>query len=77
MNFSDEDIRRQMCFGEDSHWEFKEIEFAGNVPRSPRRADIVAELAALANTDSGVVWYTGVMYKEGRANRWPQAGLCR
>ena len=35
MNFSDEEIRRQMRLGEDSHWEFKEIEFAGNVPRSP------------------------------------------
>ena len=55
MNFSDEEIRRQMRLGEDSHWEFKEIEFAGNVPRSPRRADIVDEFAAFADTDSGVV----------------------
>ena len=55
MNFSDEDIRRQMRLGEDSHWEFKEIEFAGDVPRSPRRDDIADELAAFANTDGGVV----------------------
>ena len=55
MNFSDEDIRRQMRLGEDSHWEFKEIEFAGNVPRSPRRDDLANELAAFANTDGGVV----------------------
>ena len=55
MNFSDEEIRRQMRLGEDSHWEFKEIEFAGNVPRSPRRDDIADELAAFANTDGGVV----------------------
>ena len=55
MNFSDEDIRRQMRLGEDSHWEFKEIEFAGNVPRSPRRDDLADELAAFANTDGGVV----------------------
>ena len=55
MNFSDEEIRRQMHLGEDSHWEFKEIEFAGNVPRSPRRDDIADELAAFANTDGGVV----------------------
>ncbi len=55
MNFSDEDIKRQMRLGEDSHWEFKEIEFAGNVPRSPRRDDIADELAAFANTDGGVV----------------------
>ena len=55
MNFSDEEIRRQMRLGEDSHWEFKEIEFAGNVPRSPRRGDLADELAAFANTDGGVV----------------------
>ena len=55
MNFSDEEIRRQVRLGEDSHWEFKEIEFAGDVPRSPRREDIADELAAFANTDGGVV----------------------
>ena len=55
MNFSDEDIRRQIRLGEDSHWEFKEIEFAGNVPRGPRRDDLANELAAFANTDGGVV----------------------
>lgn len=55
MNFSDEDIRRQMRLGEDSHWEFKEIEFAGDVPRSPRRDDLADELAAFANADGGVV----------------------
>ena len=55
MNFSDEDIIRQMRLGEDSHWEFKEIEFVGNVPRSPRRGDLADELAAFANTDGGVV----------------------
>ena len=55
MNFSDEDIRRQMRLGEDSHWEFKEIQFVGNVPRSPRRGDLADELAAFANTDGGVV----------------------
>ena len=55
MNFSDEEIRRQMRLGEDSHWEFKEIEFAGDVPKGPRRADLADELAAFANTDGGVV----------------------
>ena len=55
MNFSDEDIKRQMRLGEDSHWEFKEIEFAGDVPKSPRRADLADEFAAFANTDGGVV----------------------
>ncbi len=55
MNFSDEEIRRQMRLGEDSHWEFKEIEFAGDVPKSPRRDDLADEFAAFANTDGGVV----------------------
>ncbi len=55
MNFRDEEIRRQIRLGEDSHWEFKEIEFVGNVARSPRRDDIADELAAFANTEGGVV----------------------
>lgn len=55
MRFSDEEIRRQIRLGEDNHWEFKEIEFAGDVPKSPRRDDLADELAAFANTDGGVV----------------------
>ena len=55
MNFSDEEIKRQIRLGEDSHWEFKEIVFAGNVPKSPRRDDLADELAAFANTDGGVL----------------------
>ena len=55
MNFSDEDIRRQIRIGEDSHWEFKEIQFAGNVPKSPRPDNLADELAAFANADGGVV----------------------
>ncbi len=55
MHFSDEEIKRQMRLGEDSHWEFKEIEFAGREPKRPRRADLADELAAFANTDGGVL----------------------
>ena len=55
MNFSDEEIKRQMRLGEDSHWKFKEIVFAGDDPKSPRRGDLADELAAFANTDGGVV----------------------
>ena len=55
MNFSDEEIKRQMRLGEDSHWEFKEIVFAGDVPKSPSRNDLADELAAFANTEGGVV----------------------
>lgn len=55
MNFSDEEIKRQIRLGEDSHWEFKEIVFAGDVPKSPRRDDLADEIAAFANTDGGVI----------------------
>ena len=55
MNFSDEEIKRHIRLGEDSHWEFKEIVFAGNVPKGPRRDDLADELAAFANTDGGVL----------------------
>ncbi|MDE0398638.1 MAG: putative DNA binding domain-containing protein [Candidatus Poribacteria bacterium] len=55
MNFSDEEIKRQIRLGEDSHWEFKEIVFTGNKPKSPERNDFADELAAFANTDGGVV----------------------
>ena len=55
MNFSDEEIKRQMRLGEDSHWKFKEIVFAGDDPKGPRCDDLADELAAFANTDGGVV----------------------
>lgn len=55
MNFSDEEIKRQMRLGEDSHWEFKGIVFTGNKPKSPSRNDLADELAAFANTDGGVI----------------------
>ena len=55
MTYSDEEVRRQLQLGEDSNWEFKAVEFAGNVPRSPRRDDLADEIAAFANTDGGVL----------------------
>ncbi|MDD9973282.1 MAG: putative DNA binding domain-containing protein [Candidatus Poribacteria bacterium] len=55
MNFRNEDIKRQIRLGEDSYWEFKEIAFVGNVPKSPRRDDLADELAAFTNTDGGVL----------------------
>lgn len=55
MNFSDEEIKRQIRLGEDNHWEFKEIVFDGNVPKRPKRDDIADELAAFANASGGVV----------------------
>ena len=55
MTYSDEDIERQLRLGEDSRWEFKEIEFAGNQPRSPNRNDWADEIAAFANANGGVL----------------------
>ena len=55
MTYSDEDIERQLRLGEDSRWEFKEIEFAGSQPRSPNRNDWADEIAAFANATGGVL----------------------
>ena len=55
MNYSDEHIVHQLRLGEDSHWEFKQIEFAGNQPKSPSRHDLADEIAAFANSDGGVL----------------------
>ena len=55
MTYSDEDLARQLRLGEDSHWEFKEIEFAGIHPKRPGRSDWADEIAAFANANGGVL----------------------
>ena len=55
MRYRDEDIQRQLRLGEDSHWEFKQVEFAGNRLTSPRRNDLADEIAAFANAEGGVL----------------------
>ena len=55
MSIRDEEIRRQLRLGEDSRWEFKEIRFAGNIPKQPSRDDLADEIAAFANTAGGVL----------------------
>ena len=55
MTFSDEDISRRLRLGEDSDWEFKQVEFAGDRPQSPQRADLADEIAAFANADGGAL----------------------
>ena len=55
MNYSDQEIARQLRLAEDSRWEFKQIEFSGSRPRSPGRDDWADEIAAFANTDGGVL----------------------
>ena len=55
MIYGNEDVERQLRLGEDSRWEFKQIEFAGNRPTRPRRDDLADEIAAFANADGGVL----------------------
>lgn len=55
LNYGDEDIARQLRLGEDSEWEFKQIEFSGNRPTSPNRRVFAEEIAAFANSDGGVL----------------------
>ena len=55
MSYSDEAIALQLQLGEDSRWEFKQIEFAGSRPRRPSCEDLADEIAAFANANGGVL----------------------
>ncbi len=55
MKVTDEEIRQRLRLGEDSGWEFKQIEFRGDSPKSPRREDFADEMAAFANANGGVL----------------------
>ena len=55
MTYSDEEIMRRLHLGEDSGWEFKQVEFSGDRPTSPRREDWANEIAAFANASGGVL----------------------
>ena len=55
MNHSIEDIESRLRSGEDSGWEFKQVEFAGDRPKRPARGDWADEIAAFANASGGVV----------------------
>ena len=55
MSYTDQEIERQLRSGEDSEWEFKQIEFSGSRPKSPSRDDWADEIAAFANTNGGVL----------------------
>ena len=57
MSHSDEQIRRQLDLGEDSQWEFKQVEFAGSRPKRPSRDDLADEIAAFANSDGGTLLF--------------------
>ena len=53
MAVSDRDILQRLRLGEDSGWEFTQIEFKGNQPTSPRREDLADEMGAFANAGGG------------------------
>ncbi len=55
MTYTDEEILRRLRLGEDSAWEFKQVEFSGDRPTSPRRADWANEIAAFANVTGGAL----------------------
>lgn len=55
MNWTDAQIRQRLRLGEDSGWEFKQIEFTGDRPTSPRQDDLADEMAAFANANGGVL----------------------
>ena len=55
MAYSDDEVNRHLLLGEDGSWEFKEVFFAGNRPKAPRRDDWADEIAALANAEGGVL----------------------
>ena len=55
MNYRVEDIESQLRSGEDSGWEFKQVEFAGDRPKRPTRGDWADEIAAFANAAGRVV----------------------
>jgi len=55
MSLTSSDIVCQLRLGEDGCWEFKEIVFAGNRPKSPARDDLADELGAFANAEGGVL----------------------
>ena len=55
MTYSSEQITEQLLLGEDSQWEFKQVLFEGDRPKSPGRNDWADEMAAFANTDGGVL----------------------
>ena len=55
MAVSDSEIRQRLRLGEDSAWEFKQVEFKRDRPTSPRRDDLADELVAFANANGGVL----------------------
>ncbi len=52
---TDAELRQRLRLGEDSGWEFKQIEFSGDHPTSPQPDDLADEMAAFANANGGTL----------------------
>ena len=55
MKYNVEEIESRLRAGENSGWEFKQVEFAGDRPKRPTCNDWADEIAAFANAAGGVV----------------------
>ncbi len=55
MKYTDAEIRHRLVIGEDQRWGFKQIQFKGNRPDSPKRADLADEIIAFSNANGGVL----------------------
>ena len=55
MTYSEQEILGRLRLGEDSAWEFKQVEFSGDRPTSPRRDDWANEIVAFANATGGAL----------------------
>ena len=49
MGYRVEEIESHLPSGEDSSWEFKQVEFVGDRPKGPTRSDWADQIAAFAN----------------------------
>ena len=57
IQFDNSDIQQQLLLGEDSNWEFMQIEFRDDVPVNPKHDDIADGLAAFANASGGTILF--------------------
>ena len=55
MRYSGEELRTRLQLGEDSAWEFKEVEFQGDQPTGRQRRTWADEIVAFANARGGVL----------------------
>ena len=55
MTISDADIRQRLHLGEDSGWQFRQVDFDDDRATSPQREDLADEMVAFANANGGIL----------------------